>query len=200
MSLKVASSKFMAWMFRMPLIQRWPLMHCVKPEDVAQHSHQVAIVAHMLAVIKNERFGGSLNPEKAGITALYHEASEPRTGDVAAPVKYSSPELTEEFKRLEHAAEKTCLNSLPAELQGAFRQYIIADNVDSEYARIVKAADIICAYVKTRDEVRHNNPEFYSAEIKLKQQLDALSDRPEVAYFREVFLDACVSTLDQLSE
>lgn len=195
-----SKSKFMAWMFRMPMIHRWPLMHCVKPENVAQHSHQVAIVAHTLAVIKNEFFGGDLNPEKAGISALYHEASEPLLGDLASPVKYSSPEMTEEFKRLEHAAEKACLNALPVELRGAFEKYIIAENVDPEYARIVKAADIICAYVKARDEVRNNNPEFYSAENNLLARLDKLRDMPEVVYFRKVFLDACVATLDQLSE
>jgi 5'-deoxynucleotidase len=200
MNLKKGASTFMAWMFRMPLIQRWPLMHCVKPENVAEHSHQVAIVAHTLAVIKNELFGGNINPEKAGISALYHESSEPLTGDCPSPVKYSSPELTKAFKSLEHEAEKACLNSLPEELRSAFSQYIIADNMGEEYARIVKAADIICAYVKTRDEVRHNNPEFHSAEMNLKGRLDALTDMPEVKYFCEVFLDSCVSTLDQLSE
>ena len=115
-------------------------------------------------------------------------------------MKYSSPEMTEEFKRLEHAAEKACLNALPVELRGAFEKYIIAENVDPEYARIVKAADIICAYVKARDEVRNNNPEFYSAENNLLARLDKLRDMPEVVYFRKVFLDACVATLDQLSE
>lgn len=195
-----SKSKFMAWMFRMPLIQRWPLMHCVKPENVAQHSHQVAVVAHMLAIIKNEIFGGSVNPEKVAMVALYHESAESLTADVSSPVKYSSPELTKAFKALEHAAEERCLSSLPEELQAAFQPYIIAQNVDPEYARIVKAADIICAYVKTRDEVRHNNPEFYSAENNLLARLDKLRDMPEVVYFRKVFLDACVATLDQLSE
>lgn len=91
-------STFLAWIFRMPLIRRWSLMYSHKQENIAEHSHQVAVVAHMLAVIRNTVFDGKLSPEKAATLALYHEIAECWTSDVASPVKYSDPSLTREFK------------------------------------------------------------------------------------------------------
>nr|WP_313904121.1 5'-deoxynucleotidase [Thalassotalea sp. PS06] len=93
-------STFLAWMFRMPLIKRWALMYCVKKENVAEHSHQVAIIAHLLAVIKNEKFGGNINADKVATIALYHEASETQYGDVVSPTKYANKEISREFKKL----------------------------------------------------------------------------------------------------
>ena len=86
-------STFLAWMFRMPLIKRWALMFCVKPENIAEHSHQVAIVAHLLAVIRNKKFSGNINADRVATIALYHEASETRYGDIVSPTKYANPEI-----------------------------------------------------------------------------------------------------------
>ena len=101
-------STFLAWMFRMPLIKRWALMFCVKPENVAEHSHQVAIVAHLLAVIKNKKFNGNINADRVATIALYHEASETRYGDIVSPTKYANKEIAREFKKIEYLAEKEC--------------------------------------------------------------------------------------------
>ena len=87
-------STFMAWITRLPLLKRWALMHCFQEENVSEHCHQVAVIAHLLVVIKNTRFGGTLNPEKAATLALYHEVSETKLQDINSNTKYHNPEFT----------------------------------------------------------------------------------------------------------
>jgi len=194
-------STFLAWMFRMPLIKRWSLMFCVKPENIAEHSHQVAIVAHLLAVIKNKKFQGKLNADKVATIALYHEASETRYGDIVSPTKYANTEIAREFKKIESLAEKECLASLPDEFQEIFSDIIIQDNVAAEYKSIVKAADILVAYIKAIDELNHNNHEFDHVKERLGTKLTAMkNDMPEVQYFVDNFLSACSTTVDKLSQ
>ena len=186
-------STFLAWMFRMPLIKRWALMFCVKPENVAEHSHQVAIVAHLLAVIKNEKFSGNINADKVATVALYHEASETRFGDIVSPTKYANPEIAREFKKIEYIAEKQCLESLPEEFQAIFSDIIVQDNVNQEYKDIVKAADILVAYIKALDELNHQNHEFDHVKERLELKLSTLKTQmPEVNYFMSVFIKSCI--------
>jgi 5'-deoxynucleotidase len=193
-------STFLAWMFRMPLIKRWALMYCVKPENVAEHSHQVAIVAHLLAVIKNKKFNGLINTDRVATVALYREASETRYGDIVSPTKYANPEIAREFKKIEYLAEQECLESLPEEFQDIFADLIVQDNVEAEYKSIVKAADILVAYIKALDELNHQNHEFDHVEERLGKKLEQLQqDMPEVKYFMDMFLQACSATVDKLS-
>jgi len=194
-------STFLAWMFRMPLIKRWALMFCVKPENIAEHSHQVAIVAHLLAVIRNKKFAGDINVDKVATIALYHEASETRYGDIVSPTKYANPEIAREFKKIEYLAEKECLASLPEEFQELFADIIVQDNVEANYKEIVKAADILVAYIKALDEINHKNPEFDHVEQRLAIKLDEIKkEMPEVQYFMDTFLQACSTTVDKLSK
>ncbi|WP_371185881.1 5'-deoxynucleotidase [Thalassotalea maritima] len=193
-------STFLAWMFRMPLIKRWALMYCVKTENVAEHSHQVAVVAHLLAVIRNKKFAGNLNADRAATIALYHEAAETRYGDVVSPTKYANKQISQEFKKIEAIAEQECLATLPNELQDIFAELIVQNNVDEEYKAIVKAADILVAYIKATDELHHNNQEFKHVEEKLLTKLQPLKQNmPEVAYFIDIFIPACTATVDKLS-
>lgn len=193
-------STFLAWIFRMPLIKRWGLMHCIKPENVAEHSHQVAVIAHLLVVIKNTRYGGALNPEKAATLALFHEMSEVLTQDVNSKTKYQNPEFTKQFKKLELLAEKQCLETLPSDLQHAYTKLIVQNEVDAEYKDIMKAADIIAAYIKTLDELRYGNKEFDQVKTNLEDRLGPYKDSmPEVADFLDVFAESCLATLDQLT-
>jgi len=195
-----SQSTFLAWMFRMPLIKRWALMFCVKPENVAEHSHQVAIVAHLLAVIKNKKFSGTINADRVATIALYHEASETRYGDIVSPTKYANPEIAREFKKIESLAEQECLASLPEEFQALFTDIIVQNNVEDEYKKIVKAADILVAYIKSIDELNHHNHEFDHVKERLGKKLDILKkEMPEVEYFLTIFLSACSSTVDKLS-
>jgi len=194
-------SSFLAWMLRMPLIKRWSLMFCVKPENIAEHSHQVAIVAHLLAVIKNKKFNGDINADKISTIAMYHEASETRYGDIVNPTKYANKAIAREFKKIELLAEQECLASLPDEFQEIFSDIIVQDNVSEEYKTIVKAADIIVAYIKALDEINHKNPEFDHVEQRLALRIESLKENmPEVAYFLDTFMAACLAPVDKLSK
>ncbi|WP_282168012.1 5'-deoxynucleotidase [Shewanella japonica] len=194
-------STFMAWITRMPLLERWALMHCFQKENVSEHCHQVAVIAHLLVVIKNKRFGGQLNPEKAATIALYHEVSETKLQDINSNTKYHSPEFTKAFKKLEDLAEKECLASLPDDLRDEMEPLLVQSEVDPEYKAIVKAADILQAYVKTMNELRFNNDEFHHVKDNLDRKLSEIQQAlPEVNCFIDIFLDSCTSTLDKLTQ
>ncbi|MDO6710494.1 5'-deoxynucleotidase [Aliiglaciecola sp. 2_MG-2023] len=194
-------STFMAWIIRMPLLERWALMHCFQSENVSEHCHQVAVIAHLLTVIKNKRFNGKLNPERAATLALYHEVSETKLQDINTNTKYHNPEFTKAFKMLEDLAEKECLSTLPEDLRSEMEPLLVQSEVDPEYKAIVKAADILQAYVKTMNELRFHNDEFLHVKDKLDKTIQELIvTMPEVECFVEIFLDSCTTTLDKLSE
>ena len=193
-------STFLAWILRMPLIKRWALMHSVKSENIAEHSHQVAVIAHLLAVIKNKYFDGYLIPERAATIALYHEVSETKLQDINHVTKYHNPTLTKEFKKLEEIAEVECLNSLPQDLRDEFSDLIVQSQVDENYKPLVKAADLISAYLKACDEVSFGNREFEHVKTRLEDMLSSYkASMPEVVYFLDTFQDNCFVTVDKLS-
>lgn len=197
-------STFLAWVFRMPLIKRWSLMFCHKHENIAEHSHQVAVVAHLLTLIFNKKFAAEenktcLSPERAATIALYHDQIEIYTGDIVTPIKYHNQELTTEFKKLESVAENLCLETLPEEFREDFSAILLSENIEPEYARIVKSADIICAYIKTLDELKHHNYEFEHVKENLENKLEQRKQYPEVCYFLDTFIGSCVTSLDKLT-
>lgn len=190
-------SSFLAWIVRMPLIKRWAVKHLVKEESVAEHSHQVAVIAHMLAVIKNEYCNGDIVPEKAATIALYHEVSESKLQDIIHVTKYHNPDITKEFKKIEEKVEYECLNTLPERLQPHFNKLVVQSNVEQEYKKIVKAADIISAYIKASDEVKFQNPDFKTIESRLKVTLDEyMTVMPEVKIFMDTFQDDWLENID----
>ena len=75
-------SHFFAYLSRMKLIERWSLMHNTRRENVQEHSLQVAMIAHALALTKNKHFGGEVNPERVALLAVYHDSAEVFTGDM----------------------------------------------------------------------------------------------------------------------
>ncbi|GLT17929.1 5'-deoxynucleotidase [Vibrio zhanjiangensis] len=193
-------STFMAWVTRMPLIKRWALMHCFQEENVSEHSHQVSVIAHLLTVIKNKRYNGQLNPEKAAVVAIYHEISETKLQDINSKTKYHSPEFTAAFKKLEDIAEQECLETLPIDLRDEFSNLLVQKNVDADYKAIVKAADILAAYIKTLNELRFNNNEFLHVKEGLEPRIQQLIlTMPEVKDFMEIFCDSCTTTFDKIS-
>lgn len=194
-------SAFLAWTTRMPLIQRWGLMHTFQPENVSEHSHQVAVIAHLLTVIKNKKFKGHLLPEKAATIAIYHEISETKLQDLSSKVKYHNPEFTKEYKKLEMIAEKECLETIPEDIRGEFEALLVQDKVDPEYKDIVKAADLLAALIKTNNELRFHNDEFKNVKENLDNKLAKIKRKlPEVGYFMDIFLASCTSTVDKLSD
>lgn len=192
-------SHFFAFLARMKLIQRWPLMRNQLSENVQEHSLQVAQVAHCLAELHNRQHGGNIDCGQVVLHALYHDASEVLTGDLPTPVKYANKAIANQYKQLERAAEKQLVAMLPTELASAFAPYIDSSQVDETLNRFVKAADTLCAYVKCLEERAAGNKEFALAEEHLKQRLDAL-DMPEVNTFLTQFAPSFALTLDELSE
>lgn len=194
-------STFLAWILRMPLIKRWALMHTVKRENIAEHSHQVAVIAHLLTVIRNEHFGGALSPERAATVALYHEVSETKLSDINHVTKYHNPQITREFKKLEETSERECLASLPKRLQPHFASLVVQSNVEPEYKTVVKAADLISAYLKACDEIQLGNREFIPVRDRLDGMLAHFKETlPEVRYLFDTFADNCLVSVDELSQ
>ncbi len=195
---KPKESHFFAHLARMKLIQRWPLMRSISTENISEHSLQVAFVAHALAVIKNKKFGGELNPERIALLGMYHDTSEVLTGDLPTPVKYFNPEIAKEYKKIEAIAEKRLLSMLPEEFQEDFAPYLVSESAHPEDAAIVKQADTICAYLKCLEELGAGNHEYALA----KKRLDVtLKERhsPEMEYFLTVFAPSFELSLDEIS-
>ena len=188
-------SHFFAYISRMRFIQRWALMRNTAPENVQEHSHQVAVLAHALAVIRNEKFGGRLDPGAVAVAALYHDASEILTGDMPTPIKYDNPDIQSAYKAVEATAEQKLLSMLPEDLRGEFEAAVTIP--DPQVRALVKAADKLSAYLKCVEERKAGNAEFRSAE---EQTYAALRDNPLPAldYFMDRFLPGFQLTLDEL--
>ncbi len=194
----VSMSHFFAYLSRMKLIQRWSLMRTTYGENVQEHSLRVAMIAHALAMIRNQFYGGTLNPDRAAVLAMYHDASEVITGDMPTPVKYYSDEIREAYKSIERAAENTLLEMLPAELRRSYEEFLGVTESD-EYASLVKAADKLCAYITCLEEIAAGNREFTLAKEALRTTVEA-TGLPEVDYFMKTFVPSFSLTLDELSE
>ena len=174
------NSHFFAYISRMRFIQRWALMRNTAPENVQEHSHQVAVLAHALAVIRNERFGGQVDAGAVAVAALYHDASEILTGDMPTPIKYDNPAIRKAYKEVEKVAEDKLLRLLPPDMQPVYKQVLRPD-----------------AYIKCVEELKAGNNEFRDAATQTRAALEGYG-LPEVAYFMETFLHSFSLTLDQL--
>lgn len=190
------SYDFFAFADRMKYIKRWQLMRSVREENIMEHSQQVAMFAHALAVIKNRIYGGNVNAEKAVLYAVYHECAEVMTGDLPTPIKYFDNSIRGAYKNLEEKASLKLLSMLPKELEGDFTASIIPDAQSEEYA-IMKAADRLAAYVKCLEELRCGNNEFAKAKKSIEDDLHS-RNMPEVEYFFKNFIESFSLTLDEL--
>lgn len=191
-------SHFFAYLSRMKLIKRWGLMRNTTEENIQEHSLQTAIIAHALALIRNRFFEGGTDPERIMALAVFHEAGEVITGDLATPIKYFNPEIKKSFGELEELAKEKILNMLPGELRKDYQPYFFVTGEDYENYKIVKAADKICAYIKCVEELKMGNQEFSQAERGIRRELAKL-DMPEVVYFMEHFIPSFSLTLDELN-
>lgn len=186
---------FFAYLFRMRYIARWALMRNTRTENVEEHSYEVAVLAHALAVIGRDVFHKEINPDQAAVTALFHDAPEIITGDMPTPVKYHNPSLQNAYKQVEAAAQDRLLSMLPPELVPAYEPLVRES--DRKVRRYVKAADKLSAYIKCVEELKAGNSEFKKA---AEQTMAALKDMgmEELEYFTEKFLPAFSLTLDEL--
>ena len=190
------SYNFFAFIDRMKYIKRWQLMRSVRDENIMEHSQQVAMFTHALAVINNKVMGGNADPGKAVLYAVYHECSEVMTGDLPTPIKYFNNSIHGAYKQLEDRAVDKLLTTLPNELSLEFALSMKPDCDCLEY-KLMKAADRLAAYVKCLEELRCGNSEFAKAKKSIEDDLHSRK-MPEVEYFFKNFIPAFLLTLDEL--
>lgn len=188
---------FFAYLSKLKYILRWGLKRNVENENVKEHSFDVAMIAHALALIRNTYFDGDLDADRVALMALYHDATEVLTGDLPGPIKYFNPSIAEAYKSVEKAAETKLLAMLPEELREEYEPLLDYSCSAKDYALIVKAADIIAAYLKCLQEVDSGNHEFGVAKQRVESMLSELT-LPEVDYFMDKFVPSYRLTLDEL--
>ena len=190
------ANEFYGLMGRMRYITRWGLMRNSFSENIQEHSHQVAVLAHALALIRRDilQLSGP-DPDKCAVAALYHDASEILTGDLPTPIKYYNPDIKTAYKQVERIAGERLLDMLPPALRASYEHLVLED--DEIVTPIVKAADKLSAYIKCVEEQKAGNTEFDSA---AKQSMEAMQkmDMPELQWFIDNCLEPFSLNIDQL--
>lgn len=189
------SSSFFAYMFRMRYIARWALMRNTRTENVEEHSYEVAVLAHALAVIGQQVYGKAVNPDRVATVALFHDAPEIITGDLPTPIKYFNPAIKSAYDQVEAVAQDKLLGMLPPQLVEAYAPLVRGE--DPQIGRYVKAADKLAAWLKCLDERKAGNREFVQAEEETLKVLQDM-DMEEVTWFLDHMGDSFGLTLDQL--
>ncbi len=194
-------SAFFAYLSKMKYIQRWGLMRNSRLENIQEHSLEVALIAHGLAVIRNQFFGGQVDPERVLTLAAFHEVGEVITGDLATPIKYFNPEIKQAYQKIDLIARERLLKMLPQELHSEYEALVLTtEESDREHWQLVKAADKLSAYLKCLEELKVGNQEFSKAAQTIKRQLTEVQEQlPEVGYFMEHFVPEYSLTLDELN-
>ena len=187
---------FFAMHSRMKYINPWALMRNTQKENISEHSNDVAAIAHAIAVIKNTRFGGNLNAERAAVLGLYHDMPEINTGEMPTPVKYHSKTLREEFQQVEDAACEKLISMLPEDMKSSYRPYFFQSEEDGYLWKIVKAADKISALIKCIEEQSAGNREFGKALEGTKKAIEKMN-LPEANAFVEDFIESFYLSLDE---
>ena len=189
---------FYAYLFRMRYISRWGLMRNSYTENIQEHSHMVAVLAHALALISRKVFGNKdISPDACAAAALFHDAGEIITGDLPTPIKYYSAEIRDAYRQVESVAADKLLHMLPEELQEDYGPMLREE--DPEVRRFVKAADKLSAHIKCLEERKSGNQEFESARKSVKKTLDQI-DLDEVQDFMMECVPGFAMTLDEISE
>ncbi len=190
------SNHFFAMYGRMKFINRWALMRKTSEENLSEHSGDVAVIAHALALIKNLRFGGNLNADRAAFLGLYHDMPEIITGDMPTPVKYHSSELRDAFQQVENLASEKLLSMLPDDMREYYEGAFFKKEEDEYLWKIVKAADKISALIKCTEEEKAGNKEFAQAYESTKKSIENMN-MPEADEFIKEFLPSFSLSLDQ---
>ncbi len=189
------SYPFFALISRMRYIGRWGLMRNSFQENVQEHSHMVAVLAHALALIRSEVFGGEIDAGQVAVYALYHDATEIITGDMPTPIKYYNPEIKASYRKVESVAAEKLLSLLPEELRARYRPILRVE--DAEARRLVKAADKLSAHIKCLEELKAGNLEVKRAAEQTRAALVEMR-LPELDWFMEHCMDSFSMTLDEL--
>lgn len=193
------SNSFFALAFRMKYINRWGLMRNLRNENLTEHSAECAMLSHALCVIGEKFFGKKRNAEKIALYALYHDMSEIYTGDLPTPVKYFNETIRDSYKKIERDALDKALTKLPESLRADYGEILRFEEIDEDAAKIVKAADKLCAYLKCLEECENGNREFEKALFSTRSALEkSYDDVPELKYFTENFVPSFKEPIDEL--
>lgn len=187
--------KFFAFISRMKYIDRWSLMRNAVKENVTEHSHSVAVIAHALANIANIYFDEEINANSVAVRALFHESSEVITGDLPTPIKYYNSDINDAYKKMEYIANDKLLTLLPKEMQDIYGDILNARGIEYRY---VKYADKICAFIKCIEEQNAGNTEFVRARKTIAVEIEGF-ENSAVDYFMQNFVAPFSLTLDELS-
>ena len=190
------SSHFFAYISRMKLIKRWSLMRSVIPENIQEHSLQVTMIAHALALINNKYFDDDVDANEIAVLALYHDVGEVVVGDLPTPVKYFNPQIKTAYSEIEQVARQKLLSLLPEDLKEDYLS--IFEPPQGKATQLIKAADKISAYIKCVEEISAGNGEFLKAEQSIKKELEKYEQIPEVQYFMLNFLPSFRLTIDEM--
>lgn len=188
---------FFAMMSRMKLIERWSLMRNSQSENISEHSLEVSMLAHALTIISNERLGNNLNPDRAALIALYHDATEIITGDMPTPIKYFNKDIQDAFKNVENTAAEGLLEMLPEYMRKYYKPIFFPGEENEYLSKLIKAADKLSALIKCIEERKAGNTEFISAEKSITLIIKEMGLK-EVDIFMEEFLPAYYKNLDEL--
>ena len=190
------ANEFYALLGRMRYITRWGLMRNTFSENIQEHSHMTAVLAHALALIRREilHLPGP-DPDKCAVAALYHDASEILTGDLPTPIKYYNPGIKDAYKEVERIAGENLLDKLPAELRHCYEHLVLEE--DPDVTPTVKAADKLSAHLKCLEEQKAGNTEFDTAARQTWEAMRSMH-RPELDWFLENCLEPFALNLDQL--
>ena len=190
------ANEFYALMGRMRYITRWGLMRNTFSENISEHSHLVAVLAHALALIRRDilKLPGP-DPDRCAVAALYHDASEILTGDLPTPIKYYNPDIKTAYKRVERIAGERLLETLPPELRESYTALVLEE--DETLEPMVKAADKLSAQIKCLEEQKAGNTEFDTAAKQTWEAMAAM-ELPELNWFLEHCLKPFSLNLDQL--
>ena len=191
-------NNYFAMMSRMKYIDRWALMRNTRSENLSEHSLEVSMIAHALAILGNTYLGKELNAERAAVLGLYHDATEIITGDMPTPIKYYNPEIRHTYQDIEEKAGQTLLSMLPEEMRVSYERLFTRQDEDAYLWKLVKAADKLSAYIKCIEEEGTGNREFVRARETTLKQLHAL-DVEEAELFFTYFIDAYGKNLDELT-
>ncbi len=189
------TSVFYATLSRMRYITRWALMRNTREENLCEHSYDVAVIAHALAVLTNTRFGGEVDEGYCVLLSLYHDATEILTGDLPTPVKYDNPAIRDAYKALESVASQKLLSTLPGDLRESYAPFLLPGNDHTMERKLVKAADKISALLKCVEEIGQGNREFESARRSTERSVREMKLQAADCFLDE-FLPAYTMTLD----
>ena len=188
--------QFYALLSRMRYITRWGLMRNTFSENIQEHSHQVAVLAHALALIRRDVLGLPAEPDRCAVAALFHDASEILTGDLPTPIKYYNPDIKQAYKQVERVSGDKLLAMLPEQLRDSYAPLVHED--DESVLDIVKAADKLSAHIKCIEELKAGNQEFASAAAQTRKALEKMN-LPELDWFMEHCLPSFGKNLDELN-